>query len=286
MSPEPSPDRRPQRPPDRPLHEMAASRASPTGAVGIAGDETQSGRRPDLSGRTAVVTGAARRNGRALALELARCGARVAVHCHHSRSEAAEVVEAIRDLGRDSVLIEADLLDPPHVEQAFADAAAALGGLDILVNNVGTIVWKRLEDHTPDDWRACLDGTLFVTLHASQAALPSMRAKGFGRIINILDADADDQNPVPYATAYKIGKRAAGMLTKTLALTEAPHGITVNAVSPGTLEDSPEKPPLARMPSGRYGRYADVAAAVTFLASDAAGYVNGTQVKVSGSYLI
>ena len=242
--------------------------------------------RPDLHGRTALVTGAARRNGRALALALAAAGADVAVHFHRSQSEAREVVETIHALGRKSTLVEADLLDPEHVERAFADAASTLGGLDILVNNVGTIVWKRFEEHTAEDWRACIDGTLFVTLHASRAALPFMREKGFGRIINILDADADDQNPVPYATAYKIGKRAGWMLTKPLAVHEAAHGITANAVSPGTLEDSGEKPPIERMPSGRYGRYEDVAAAVLFLASDAAGYVNGTQIKVSGGYLI
>jgi len=240
----------------------------------------------DLEGRTALVTGAARRTGRALAIALARAGAKVAVHCHQSRDDALAVVETIRDLGRESLLVEADLRDPRRVTQVFADAARTLGGLDILVNNVGTIVWKRLEEHTPEDWRDCLDGTLFVTLHASQAALPFMRARGFGRIVNILDADADDQDPVPYATAYKIGKRATWMLTKTMARTEAPHGITVNAVSPGTLEDSPHKPPIGRMPSGRYGRYADVEAAVLFLASEAAGHVSGSQIKVSGAYLI
>ena len=241
---------------------------------------------PDLSGRTALVTGAARRNGRAISLALAAAGADVAVHCHHSRDEAHEVARSIAALGRRSMVVEADLLDSARVEQAFAEVATTLDRLDILVNNVGTIVWKPFEEHTPEDWRACIDGTLFVTLHSSQAALPHMRRQGFGRIINILDADADDQNPVPFATAYKIGKRAAWMLTKTLARSEAPHGITTNAVSPGTLEDSEVKPPLERMPAGRYGRYEDVTAAVLFLASEAAAYVNGTQVKVSGGYLI
>jgi NAD(P)-dependent dehydrogenase (short-subunit alcohol dehydrogenase family) len=113
-----------------------------------------------------------------------------------------------------------------------------------------------------------------------------MRENNFGRIINILDADADALSPVPFATAYKIGKRAAFTLTKTLALNEAAKGITCNAVSPGTLEDSVEKPPLERMPAGRYGRYADVNSAVLFLASDAAQYVTGAHLKVSGGYLI
>ncbi len=242
--------------------------------------------RIDLRGRRALVTGAARRNGRALALALAAAGADVAVHCHESRDEAQAVVDEIRRLGRESVRLEADLRDPTATAHTVTQAAAALGGLEILVNNVGTIVWKRFEEHTAEDWRACLDGTLFATLHATRAALPFMRETGFGRIVNILDADADAQDPVPYASAYKIGKRATWTLTRTLAVSEAPHGITVNAVSPGTLEDSPRKPPLERIPAGRYGRYDDVAAAVLFLASDAAAYVNGSQIKVSGGYLV
>jgi 3-oxoacyl-[acyl-carrier protein] reductase len=240
----------------------------------------------DLSGRCALVTGAARRTGRALALALARAGADVAVHYHQSREEAQAVVHEIEALGRRSTLVSVDLTDSPAVERAFEHTAREMGSLDILVNNVGTIVWKRLEELSAEEWHECIDGTLFVTLFASQAALPYMRARSFGRIINILDADADALNPVPYATAYKIGKKAAYMLTKTLAVTEAPNGITCNAVSPGTLEDSGEKPPLSRMPSGRYGRYEDVEGAVLYLASDEAEHVTGAHLKVSGGYLI
>jgi NAD(P)-dependent dehydrogenase (short-subunit alcohol dehydrogenase family) len=240
----------------------------------------------DLSGRCALVTGAARRTGRALALALARAGADVAVHCHHSREEALGVVAEIESMGRRSTLVQVDLRELPRVESAFAAAASELGRLDILVNNVGTIVWKDFDDLSAEEWRECIDGTLFVTLFASRAALPTMRAQRFGRIINILDADADAWAPVPYATAYKIGKKAAFSLTKTLAQTEAPFGITCNAVSPGTLEDSGEKPALERMPAGRYGRYADVESAVLFLAGDAASYVTGAHLKVSGGYLI
>jgi NAD(P)-dependent dehydrogenase (short-subunit alcohol dehydrogenase family) len=240
----------------------------------------------DLSGRCALVTGSARRTGRALALALARAGADVAVHCRESREEASDVVAEIEAMGRRSALVEVDLRDQDATTAAFAVAAGVLGGLDILVNNVGTIVWKAFDALSSVEWRACIDGTLFVTLHASKAALPWMREKRFGRIINILDADADALNPVPYATAYKIGKKAAFTLTKTLAVTEAPFGITCNAVSPGTLEDSGERPPIERMPAGRYGRYEDVEHAVLFLAGEDAEYVTGAHLKVSGGYLI
>jgi NAD(P)-dependent dehydrogenase (short-subunit alcohol dehydrogenase family) len=232
------------------------------------------------------VTGAAKRSGRALALALAHAGADVAVHYQHSRRDAEQVVAQIESIGRRSTLVQVDLLDPPAVVAAFAAAAGLLGRLDILVNNVGTIVWKDFDELSPEEWRACIDGTLFVTLFASRAVLPFMRENHFGRIINILDADADALNPVPFATAYKIGKKAAFALTKTMALNEAAKGITCNAVSPGTLEDSGKKPPLEQMPAGRYGRYSDIESAVLFLASDAAEYVTGAQLKVSGGYLI
>ena len=240
----------------------------------------------DLSGRTALVTGAAKRTGRALALALAEAGANVAVHFQNSLEEATQVVSEIEAMGRRAALVRADLTDPVATHAAFGEARETLGGLDILVNNVGTIVWKKFEALDHDDWQACLGGTLFATLNASQAALPALRASGRGRIINILDADADAVGPVPFATAYKIGKRATFSLTRTMAVTEAPHNITVNAVSPGTLEDSGVKPALEKIPAGRYGTYRDVANAVCFLASDGAAYVTGTQIKVSGGYLI
>lgn len=242
--------------------------------------------RPDLGGRVALVTGAALRTGRALALALADAGADVIVHYHTSQPEAEAVASEIEALGRRALTVSADLTDPDVVESVFTEAIEALGGLDILVNNVGTIVWKKLDDLTTEQWKHCLEGTLLVTLHASRAALPALRSSGRGRIINILDADADSTDPVPYATAYKIGKRGTLTLTKTMAVTEAEHGVTVNAVSPGTLEDSPKKPRLDRIPAGRYGTYDDLSNAVLFLAGDGAGYVTGAHLKVSGGYLV
>ena len=240
----------------------------------------------DLSGRVALVTGSAKRTGRALALALAEAGSDVAVHFQTSGEAAVEVAAEIESKGRRARLICADLTDADATRIAFRAVAEELGGLDILVNNVGTIVWKKLEEHNSEDWQKSLGGTLFATLNASQAALPFLRASGRGRIINILDADAEKTDPVPFATAYKIGKRASFTLTKTMAVTEAPHNLTVNAVSPGTLEDSEVKPALDRIPAGRYGTYADVVQAVRFLASDASAYVTGTQIKVSGGYMI
>ncbi|MGB0618182.1 MAG: SDR family NAD(P)-dependent oxidoreductase [Myxococcota bacterium] len=246
----------------------------------------QSSMRPNLEGRVALVTGAALRTGRALALALAEAGADVIVHYYRSQDEALEVVAQIEKRGRRGYAISFDLADPTAVEASLRSAVDTAGGLDILVNNVGTIVWKHLDELTPEQWKMCLEGTLLATLYASQAALPALRASGRGRIINILDADADSTEPVPFATAYKIGKRGTLTLTKTMAAVEAEHGVTVNAVSPGTLEDSPKKPRLEKIPAGRYGTYDDVANAVLHLAGEGAAYVTGTQIKVSGGYLI
>ena len=242
--------------------------------------------RVDLSGCKALVTGAAHRLGRATALALAESGADILVHCYSSRAAASKLTNEIVALGRRAEVVVADLTSAPETKERFEAAIDAFGGLDILINNVGTIVWKDLASHDADDWQTCLDGTLFATLHASQAALPALRRSGRGRILNILDADADSTNPAPFATAYKIGKRAAFTLTKTMAVTEAEHGVTVNAVSPGTLEDSPTKPALEAIPAGRYGTYKDVAGAVLHLASESASYVTGAHLKVSGGYLV
>jgi len=239
-----------------------------------------------LEGRRALVTGAARRTGRALALALAGAGADVAVHYRSSADEARAVVDEIQRAGRRATAVRADLTDAEEAERAAREATAALGAIDILVNNVGVVVWKPLDELSPQDWRKCLDGTVTATWHACRAVLPTMRERGFGRIVNILDADADALAPVVYATPYKIGKTGTLVLTKSLAKNEGPYGITVNAISPGVLEDSEKKVPVERIPAGRPGTYADLASALLFLVSDEAGYATGTNLKVSGGYLI
>lgn len=239
-----------------------------------------------LEGHRALVTGAARRTGRALALALAKAGADVAVHYRSSAADAQAVADEIRGLGRRATTVRADLADAEQAARAANEAAAALGPIDILVNNVGAIIWKTLDEISPEDWKTCLDGTVTATWHACRAVTPGMRQHGFGRIVNILDADADALGPVLFATPYKIGKTGALVLTKSLAKNEGPYGITVNAISPGVLEDSEKEVPLEQIPAGRPGTYADLASALLFLVSDEAGYVTGTNLKVSGGYLV
>ena len=241
---------------------------------------------PPLAGRVALVTGGARRTGRAIALALAAAGADVVVHHRRSAEAAAEVVAEVQRLGRRSLALQVDLLDAQATESGFAEAAAQLGRLDILINNAAGIVWKPLEALDVAEWHRSIDETLHLTHHACRAALPWMRRQGFGRIVNLIDVDADALRAVPMVTPYKIGKTGVLLLTRTLAVTEAPHGITVNGVSPGTLANSERRPPLERIPAGRYGNPEEVARAVLFLVDPASGYITGTDIKVSGGYLI
>jgi 3-oxoacyl-[acyl-carrier protein] reductase len=239
-----------------------------------------------LQGRVALVTGGARRTGRSIALALAAAGADLVIHYNQSAAEAETVVAEVEAIGRRALAVSADLADAAATEAAFSAAAERLGRLDILVNNACGILWKRLEDTTAAEWTSGVEQTLHITYHACQAVLPRMRSQGFGRIVNLIDVDADSLRAVPALTPYKIGKTGVLMLTRTLAVTEAPHGITVNGVSPGTLDNSERKPPLERIPAGRFGSAEEVARAVLFLVDPASGYITGTNIKVSGGYLI
>jgi len=239
-----------------------------------------------LKGRVALVTGAGKRTGRTIALALAQAGANLAIHYHHSGNEAEAVVDEIKALGRKAQAFEADLSDATATEAAFSQATESMGRLDILINNACGIEWKRLEETSVAEWHNGVEQTLHITFHACQAALPTMRRQGFGRIVNLIDVDADSLSSVPVVTPYKIGKTGVLILTRTLAVNEARHGITVNGVSPGTLDNSERKPPLERIPAGRYGTALDVARAVLFLADPASAYITGTNIKVSGGYLI
>ena len=239
-----------------------------------------------LSGCVALVTGAARRTGRSIALALAEAGADIAVHYYRSEEEALQLVEEISRGGQRAQAIGVDLNDADATAKAFAKVASELGGLDILVNNASGIIWKSLSQMSIAEWHQGVSETLHITYHACQAALPFLRQSGQGRIINLIDVDADAIVAVPKLTPYKIGKTGVLMLTRTLAVSEAPFGITVNGLSPGTLNNSERKPSLDQLPAGRYGTPQEVARAAVFLAHPDSSYITGSNLKISGGYLI
>ena len=242
--------------------------------------------RGDLKGRVALVTGAGRRIGRGVALALAAQGAHVAVH-HRSRPEEAEaVVGEIAATGGKAFAVQAELRDPEAVAAMVAAVTARAGSLDLLVNNVGTFLVKSIAEVTPAEWEQSLATTVTVTFLACRAALPGMVERGYGRIVNFADAGADHLRAAPNITPYVIGKTGVLILTKSLAAAYARHGVTVNAVSPGIVDNSVTKPPGAEeaIPAGRFATIDDISNAVLFLLRDASSYITGANLKVGGGW--
>ena len=244
----------------------------------------------DLRGRVAAVTGANTGLGRAIAEALAGAGADVALV---GRSDPAETLAAIRDLGRRATWVNADLGARPDYPRIIAGITGELGGLHILVNNAGIIRRANAIDFTEADWDAVLDVNLKAVFFLSQAAARHMIPHGGGKIINIASMLSFQGGiRVPSYTASKSG--IAG-LTRLLANEWASQGINVNAIAPGyfatnntaALQADPKRNSeiLGRIPAGRWGDPRDLGGAAVFLASSAANYVQGIILPVDGGWL-
>ena len=243
----------------------------------------------DLSGRTAVITGASRGIGRALALRLAELNASVLVNYRADEAAADSVVAAIRELGGNAIKARADVTAEATADDLMSDALAEYGSVDILVNNVGEFTLGRLADITPGRWRHILDSNLNSVYYLCRAGIGIMRQQGRGRIVNIGLSPVHLIRGAPNIAAYAIAKTGVLVLTRSLAAEEAAHGITVNCVSPGLIDNG--YLPAAqrswmerRVPMGRLGRPEEVAQAVAFLASDAASYISGANIAVAGGW--
>lgn len=237
---------------------------------------------PSFRGKVALVTGAAKRIGRSVALRLASEGADVIVNYRSSKAEADEVVAQITAMGRRAIGVPGNVAKRSDVVALFATVEREFGRLDILVNNAGIFSSVKFEELTEEQWDTILDTNLKSQVLCSQAAVPMLRRSGQGRIINF--ASLGGLLAWPAYTHYCVSKAGVIMLTRCLARALAPE-ITVNAIAPGTISFSGDAPEIAedfirRAPLRRTGGPEDVDEAVIFLARSP--FITGQVIVVDG----
>jgi 3-oxoacyl-[acyl-carrier protein] reductase len=232
--------------------------------------------------RNALVTGASRGIGRAIALALAEAGARVAVNYREREADARATVKAVQARGGKAVALQADVSMAKAVAGLVERAEAALGPVDILVNNAGIAVRRGLDELTEEDFDRTLAVNLKSAFLCTQAVLAGMRARRWGRIINISSGAARGAGLV--GAHYNASKAGMEGLTRGYAARLAKEGVTVNAVSPSLIETEMiadhRKESAARIPVGRLGTGEEVAAVVVMVAQNA--YMTGQTVQVNG----
>ena len=236
------------------------------------------------AGKVALVTGAGRRLGKAIALALARQGAHVAAHYYKSESEARQTVEEIRALGVQACAVQADQAREGEVGRAAAEAAAALGPIDILVNSAAIFERGPFLEAEAESWDRHMNVNLRGPYPFARAVAPEMRRRGAGKIVNLADVAAE--RPWPAYLAYSVSKAGVVALTRALARALAPQ-VQVNAVAPGIIlppeswDDSEVKAALERVPMKRPGAAEEIASTVLFLI-EGPDYITGAVIAVDG----
>ena len=232
--------------------------------------------------RVALVTGSAKGIGRAIALCLAEDGFVIAAHYRSSVVEVEEVVATIRAKGGTVQAFEADLTDDEAARALVQSVINEMGGLHVVVNNVGNFAIGPLATYPQTSWRDMFATNLDSTFAVCQSALVHMRAQQWGRIVNFGYAGTGQLAARPQSVAYTIAKTGVTLLTKAIALSEISHGITANVIAPGIIENSVGD--LPSVPAGRYGTYDDICTAVRFFVSEEANYITGQTLEVAGGW--
>ena len=247
-----------------------------------------------LEGKTALITGSGRNIGRATALMLAKEGVNVVVNARSNQTEVDAVADEVRALGVRALPVLADVADKPAVDSMVGRALEEFGGIDILVNNVAIRPHRPFLEVTDDEWVRIRSVILDGAIYCSQAAIPSMVENGWGRVIFMTGSGTyRGGGNRAHVSAAKMG--LAG-LARSLAMEMAPHNITVNIISPGTIdtvheaswypEGVPESRANSEVPLGRAGFPDEIAAACRYLASDDGAYVTGQTLHVNGGLFL
>jgi 3-oxoacyl-[acyl-carrier protein] reductase len=236
-----------------------------------------------MSLRIALVTGAGRGIGRAIALRLAEDVSGVAVHYFSRRDEAQDVAAAIRDKGKLAAVFRADLTKKAQAAGLVKKVEERFGRVDVLVNNVGPFLIKPWDQLEVADWERVLRGNLLGSYFCMKAALPGMRKRKWGRIVNIGYSRVEHLGAFPTIAPYAVAKTGLLTLTRTAAAAEVVNGITVNMVSPGLIRGG-ALPAMKNVQEAQLGTVEDVAEAVGYCVSDEAAAVTGSNVIVAGTW--
>ena len=245
-----------------------------------------------LRNRVALITGGTRGIGKGIALGLAREGARIAIVYRANKAAAQAALRELQAVGADCVAVETDITESARADQLVKTVADRYGRLDVLVNNVGEFRWGTLADSSVEEWTGIFESNVTTVFHMCHAALPPMRKGRWGRIINLGAVGAERAFGQAKISAYAAAKAAVVAMSRSLALEEAKNGITVNVVNPSSIDEKDltleeaRKLKDARYPIGRPPTVDDVAAAVSFFASEEAEYVTGQVVNVSGGWML
>ena len=242
-----------------------------------------------MAGRVALITGGAKGIGRGIALDLAAQQWSIAICYRTSEEEAQKTALAITQRGGQALVVRCDVSDPTASKDLVAQVEQHWGRIDALINGAGPYHRVNLFDETIEGWNEMFGGNLHPIFYLAKAVATGMKARKSGRIISFSMANADQMISQPDVTAHYIAKAGVLILTRTLAKLLAPHGITVNTISPGFI-DSGSAPPgelagmTKRIPAGYIGTVDDTVAAVRYLLSDDARYVNGANIQISGAW--
>ncbi len=237
--------------------------------------------------KQALITGATQGIGQAIAVRLARDGFSIVLNYRANETKAEETLKTISKLSSDSILVKADVTTEDGVNHVISQATTR-GPINLLVNNIGDFLFKPALDTTIEEWNHILASNLTSAFLCCKAIIPHMREHQGGQIINIGMMNSEVLRAVPNTVPYTIAKTGLLILTKSLAKTEAPWKIRVNAVNPGFIAfgQHPARGSGNTVPLGRMGKPEEVASVVSFLASAEADYITGAIINVhGGAYL-